>query len=261
MQSSVKIRWNSLKIEHLLVKSLHFTPEKIKYNALAVFSHGYTTQKESIFNWAQSLSLSGIPCVIFDLPGHLLSSEFEVKKFEDFTSLSHLFFLEALSLHENITKQKINSLIIGGHSLGAFLSLKALKLLNNNQYKNLFAICVGLGLPPEESIHIFKTDFFKNTLSIREQLVSNCLKSENILPWLKMEKEKIKIENKKIYMITGKDDIIAPPKHVERFIEKLKDNTENNIEINYTLLNKLAHYQPEFAAGTIKSIIIKELNK
>src|SRR5687767_14992756 len=61
----------------------------------ALISHGYTSHKDSLLNWASRLAEERIPTVLFDLPGHYLGSFNEVERFEDFAGGAHLLFERA----------------------------------------------------------------------------------------------------------------------------------------------------------------------
>ncbi len=227
----------------------------------AVFTHGYTSDKSSIFTWATRLSEVGIPTVIFDLPGHYLGNYSEVTSFESFKSEAPKLFvtaykslrqnyLEHFPLNESLIDEYDLRLVLGGHSLGALLSLKALEL---EEFKNLkkLSISVGLGMAPIKHIHLFDTPFYKSTLKIREQLVSPELRSENVFPWIKEEKEKLNLKDQRIHLITGADDVVVGDDGMER----LRDLLEKNNHVTLEKPTKLPHHEPELAASHIKKFL------
>ncbi len=162
----------------------------------AIFTHGYTSHKGDCLNWASRLVDSGVPCIIFDQPGHYLGSFNEVNSIEDFKNHVHELFGEAylrlqslMEIHEPQRRPILPStIILGGHSLGAFTAFKALELPIFNEVSKL-GIGIGIGIGQRQATHIFETAFYEKTLSIRRQLVSPSLDSKDIFSWLKNEKE------------------------------------------------------------------------
>lgn len=235
-------------------------------STFAVFSHGYTSDKSSILNWAQRLCEMGVPVALFDLPGHYLGNFSEVERFSDFTDHAHELFISAFfrlkeiyrdefPLNEHLITKDLLKLVLGGHSLGALLSLKALKDQRLNDYKKL-SVAVGLGMAPKDVVHLFDTPFYKATLKLREQLVSKELKPDNIFPWIKVEKEEFKISGQRIHLITGVDDLVVGSDGMERFMEHLK--LQGN-EVSFEKPTKLPHHEPELAASHVKKFL-KSIN-
>ena len=225
--------------------------------SVSLFTHGFTSHKGSIFNWSLRLAEEGVPSLLFDLPGHYLGGFTEVSDFESFTNNAHFMFENALevlktSLNEglgfelNMAETKV---ILGGHSLGALLSLKACELDSFNDFESTQVVAVGFGLPPQGVTHIFDTPFYKSTLAVRAQLVSDAINPDNIFPWIKEEKEALSLTHKSIYLLTGEDDVVVGKDGTER----LKDQLE--AQGNVVVLEKpakLAHHLPENAAPHIK---------
>jgi hypothetical protein len=230
--------------------------------SFAIFSHGYTADKSSILNWALRLSEVGVSCALFDLPGHYLGNFSEVVSFEDFKHTSHQLFLEAFKdlkkhylshypLNDYLLSENQFELVLGGHSLGALLALKALNLSEFELYKKR-AIGVGIGMAPKKVVHLFDTPFYKSTLMVREQLVSPELNSENVFPWIKKEKEDIILKNQTIHLITGIDDLVVGDDGMERFEARLSEL--GNI-VTTEKPTKLPHHEPQLAAGHIKKYL------
>lgn len=231
---------------------------------VAIFTHGYTSDKSSIINWPIRLTEAGVACILFDLPGHYLGNFSEVEDFEYFKNHAHELFLNAflelkkkfieeLPLHEHLLNENQLKLVLGGHSLGAMLSLKALMLPEFKKYEKL-SISVGLGMAPLNVVHIFDTPFYKATLKIREQLVSPALNPENIFPWIKEEKKVFDVHNQRIHLITGVDDMVVGEDGMERFTESLvlKNNT-----VTIEKPTKLPHHEPQLAAAHVKKYLKK----
>lgn len=229
---------------------------------VGIFTHGYTSHKGSILNWPVRLAEEGLPCILFDLPGHYLGNFSEVHDFDHFKSHGHeLFeaafnelqknFCEQYPLYEHYWSETDFQVVLGGHSLGALLALKALALARFAQFKRT-GICVGLGLPPQGVTHIFQTPFYKSTLNIRAQLVSPALAPEAVLPWIREAKERLEISGERIHMITGKDDLVVGSAGTERLAEVLR---KAGCQVSLEKPTKLPHTSPEMAAGLIKRFL------
>jgi predicted esterase len=230
----------------------------------AILTHGYTADKSSILSWPIRLTDAGVSCILFDLPGHYLGNYSEVEDFEHFKNHAHeLFhtaflslknsFQEEFPLNEHMLETDQLKLVLGGHSLGAMLSLKALTLPAFKDYQKL-SVAVGLGMAPKNVVHIFDTPFYKSTLKIREQLISPALKADNVFPWIKEEKEIIEIQDCTIHLITGIDDLVVGDDGMERFSESLilKNNT-----VTMEKPTKLPHHEPQLAATHVKKYLKK----
>lgn len=262
----MKVIKHYLHFENEKTNALIFLPDDLDSlkSTFAVFTHGYTAEKGSILTWAIRLSESGIPCILFDLPGHYLGNYSEVKNFESFKSHSHELFHDAFKalstafreeypLYEHYLDPGQLKLVLGGHSLGAMLSIKALALPQFENFTKL-SIAVGLGMAPKNVVHLFDTPFYKSTLRIREQLVSPALKPDNVFPWIKAEKENIQIENANIHLITGIDDLVVGEDGMERFAEVLIAKKNNT---TFEKPTKLPHHEPQLAAVHIKKYLKK----
>ncbi|MBC7540867.1 MAG: alpha/beta hydrolase [Bacteriovorax sp.] len=230
----------------------------------AILTHGYTADKSSIINWPIRLAEAGVSCILFDLPGHYLGNFSEVEDFEHFKNHGHELFYEAFlslkksfieefPLHENLLENDQLKLVLGGHSLGAMLSLKALMLPEFKDFQKL-SIAVGLGMAPKDVVHIFDTPFYKSTLKVREQLVSPALKPDNVFPWIKEEKQTIDVHDLTIHLITGADDLVVGNDGMERFAEVLK--AQNN-SVTTEKPAKLPHHEPQLAASYLKKYLKK----
>lgn len=233
-----------------------FLPEEIKL--LAVFCHGYTADKSSILNWATRLAEVNCAVALFDLPGHYLGNFSEVEDFDHFKNNAHKLFYSAYEelLSSSNTKASDNlKLVLGGHSLGAMLALKASKLA---EFKNLEKVIVGvgIGMAPKTVVHLFDTPFYKNTLDLRNQLVSKALHSDNVFPWIRDEKQNIDLENQRIHLITGIDDLVVGEDGMERFHQVL---VEKNNQVTMERPSRLPHHEPNLAASHIKKFL-KNIN-
>ena len=216
--------------------------------AISVFTHGYTSQKTDQLFWAQRLAKKGIDTILFDLPGHLLGEGSPVENFEDFTKYCPQLFSEALNLASIQAHEKV---ILGGHSLGALLSLKALELDELSPFKKL-TIAVGMGLELSDSPHPLEKDFFKETLAFRKNLVSPALAPAHFFPWMKAMKKNLYATNERIHLIAGEDDIIVPKNGVENLAKILEE--KNNI-VTFEKPRRLPHFEPMLAAPYLEKII------
>ncbi len=231
-------------------------------STFAILTHGYTADKSSILNWPIRLAESGVSCILFDLPGHYLGNFSEVSDFNHFKLHAHeLFytaflslksaFLEEFPLYEDKLESEQLKLVLGGHSLGAMLSLQALMLPEFKDYEKL-SISVGLGMAPKDVVHLFDTPFYKSTLKIREQLVSPELKPDNVFPWIREQKEILEVHAQRIHLITGLDDLVVGNDGMERLAENLL-NKENNVTMEKP--SKLPHHEPQLAASYVKKFL------
>lgn len=254
---SVKIKIKTIENSYFTYNAMSFIPTENIQEHWAIFTHGYTSCKKDNLTWAQRLSEAGIPCVIFDLPGHYLGSFHECNNFDHFKDFAHLCFVNAFHFLRDCLNERKNpkTLILGGHSLGALLAIKALEAAHFQEL-NLLAIGVGLGISQHQTTHLFETSFYQKTLNIRRQLVSPALDSDNIFPWIKDEKENINIKNKKILLLTGIDDVVVGKGGMQAF-EKLL--IENNNTVTSIEPQKLPHHEPSLAAPHIYHYLKKEL--
>jgi predicted esterase len=225
-----------------------------------LFTHGYTASKTDCLPWAQRLVDNGAPVVFFDLPGHYLGSFNEVTSFDSFRDHAEECFIDAYSFLESALKENgYNSVcekrIIGGHSLGAMLSLKALKLSFFDE-KDCLGICVGLGVNQSNDTHIFESSFYQKTLNIRRQLVSPALNPDKMFPWIKEEKLSVNLRGKRIHLITGQDDIVVGAGGMAALKVSLKE-LEN--DVSYNEPKRLPHHEPSMAASHINSFLRREL--
>lgn len=228
-------------------------PETGPIKSLAVFSHGYSSHKGSILNWPIRLAEEGIPTVIFDLPGHYLGSFSEVPSFEVFKKHCRFLFEQAHSKFADLAGIKPKKAILGGHSLGALLSLQAAQSEYFNQFDTTI-ICVGLGKLEVNAKHLFQSNFYKSTLNVRAQLVAKELRPDVMFPWINTAKNNIDLQNKRIHLITGADDIVVGAGGAQRMAEAL---AKLGNEVSLDLPVKLPHHLPEQAAGYIKKFLKK----
>lgn len=229
-----------------------------------VMTHGYTSDKSSIINWAIRLCEVGVSCALFDVPGHYQGNYSEVHDFNHFKSHAHELFLQAFNglvaafkeefpLNEDFTEASNMKLAFAGHSMGALLSLKAAMMNEFAPYEKRI-IGVGLGMAPKDVVHLFDTPFYKSTLKIREQLVSPELKPDNVFPWIKEEKNNLQITNQDIHLISGDDDLVVGNDGMERFMEAL---TQKGNRVTIERPSKLPHHEPQLAAAHVKKYLKK----
>lgn len=266
----MKVSKLQLNYQNQKTNALIFLPEiegenksEIK-TTFALLTHGYTADKSSILNWPIRLAEAGVSCILFDLPGHYLGNYSEVEDFEHFKNHGHeLFysaflslknsFIEKFPLHEHLLGSEELKIVLGGHSLGAMLSLKAAMLPEFSEYQKL-SIAVGLGMAPKDIVHIFDTPFFKSTLKIREQFVSHALRPENVFPWIKEEKQILAVHGLSVHLITGADDLVVGQDGMERFASFLIAESNN---VTMEKPTKLPHHEPQLAAAYVKKHLKK----
>ena len=260
---SVKVITTELSLPWFQVNALAFIPSTTSTHSIksewALFTHGYTSHKGDCLNWATRLVESGVPCLIFDQPGHYLGSFHEVSSFSDFKAHVHELFGEAFLRLQALMENNLSagqypvptSIILGGHSLGAFTSIRALEL-PVFQTMNRVAVAVGIGIGQRQATHLFETAFYEKTLSIRRQLVSPELDSKNVFGWLKHEKETMTVSNQRIHLITGEDDIVVGGGGLEAFLEVLQKNDNS---VTWEKPKKLPHHEPGAASPHLYSFL------
>lgn len=237
--------------------------EKVQ-STFALITHGYTSDKTSVMNWAIRLAEVGVSCIVFDLPGHYQGNFSEVVSFDHFKNHAHELFIEAFNtlkkffveefpLYEHMWETNDARLVFAGHSLGAMLSLKAIGLPFFASYEKR-AVCVGLGMAPVGVVHLFDTPFYKSTLRVREQLVSAALRPDNVFPWIKDEKQQLNISGQTVHLITGEDDLVVGNDGTERFMESL---LQKNNSVTMERPTKLPHHEPNLAASHVKKYLKK----
>ena len=239
------------------VEAFIFLPKKLSNsNTLAIFTHGYTSHKGSLISWGHKLANASIPALIFDLPGHYLGSFNEVESFEEFECHAHELFLAAYQQFSKICPELSNisamTTILGGHSLGALLALKALGMHEFSQCSKL-GIAVGYGLQDDYKSHTLEGPFFKDVLTTRSQLVSQELSPEKLFPWVAKSKQDLEILGHDIFLITGKDDYVVGTNG----LNNIKKLLEKDNRITTIVPPHLPHHQPELAATHIRSLLKK----
>jgi triacylglycerol esterase/lipase EstA (alpha/beta hydrolase family) len=181
------------------------------------FTHGYSTSKSSIFAWGTRLAEDGHAGVIFDLPGHLAgNTSTPLTNFEQFYRGGLDLFeqgyqrcLDFLSERQHPAFTDRCPITLGGHSLGALMSLLAQSKTSYWQDKEVKTILVGLGINPTVEVHLFDTPFFEKTMNVRRQLVDPVVDSTVIFPWIKEQKENLDITGADLYALTGEDDVVV----------------------------------------------------
>jgi predicted esterase len=99
---------------------------------------------------------------------------------------------------------------------------------------------------------VFDSQFFRDTMHFREQLVSPALKPSNVFPWIQQEQQLLSLKHQKIILISGKDDLVVS----EKSVVDLKNHLEgkNNL-VFLEMANRLSHNAPELASSLIKKLI------
>lgn len=265
--SHVQVEKIRLNHDKFIVNGLIFIPGKLnfKLDSMCIFTHGYTSSKSDLISWGTRLSESGIISVIFDLPGHYLGSFNEVDSFDDFKSYAHELF--GLAYKEGVN-YLLNStgfdqghsfkLILGGHSLGGLLALKASELIDLKDFKkDIYFICVGLGVNPSVKLHLFDSEFYQKTLNIRKQLVSSSISPDVVFPWIKDHKHNITISDSNITLLCGLDDIVVG-KGGGEYLKNILTGQKNKVELIEP--THLPHHEPGLASGHLNQIVKKLLN-
>ncbi len=260
---ATKVICTELSLPWFTVQALAFIPSVEEGHAVkkewAFFTHGYTSHKGDCLNWATRLVEVGVPCVIFDHPGHYLGSFYEANSLEEFKAHSHEIFGEAFVRMNLLMEQTLGvgqyppctSVILGGHSLGAFNCIRATELPVFKDFQRV-AVAIGSGVGQNQANHLFESAFYEKTLSIRRQLVSPALDSKEVFAWLRKDKMEITVSNQRIHIITGEDDVVVGPTGVETFKQVLEAN--GNI-VSVERPKKLPHHEPGHASPHIYSFL------
>jgi predicted esterase len=198
---------------------------------------------------------AGLPALIFDWPGHYLGGLNEVEHFEDFKNHAHELFATAWQALDGQVKTPATHAILGGHSLGALMAIKALELATFAPFKRL-AVGLGIGLNNKVETHLFDTAFYQKTLSVRRQLVSPALDSDNVFPWIREEKENLKLSGERIHLITGLDDLVVGDEGMENFASILR--AQGNVVTTFAP-TKMAHHEPTLGAPHLHAFLKEEL--
>ncbi len=260
---AAKVITLELSLPWFQVNALAFIPsiegDRDVKSEWAFFSHGYTSHKGDCLNWASRLVESGVPCLIFDQPGHYLGSFHEVSSWEDFKAHVHELFGEAFIRLQGLMETHLGvgqypspkNIILGGHSLGAYTSIRALELPVFQDYQKV-AVAVGIGIGQGQAAHLFETAFYEKTLSLRRQLVSPELDSRQVFSWIKTEKENMTVSNQRVHLITGEDDLVVGANGMTPFIEVLERN--GNV-VTWERPKRLPHHEPGIASPHIYAFL------
>ena len=245
-QVHTQVMQEQLQIEGLAVNALSFLPavqlRKDRPQVLCLFTHGYTSSISSILTWGQRFADEGYWCCLLNLPGHFLAGGAELQSFEQFCSLTPQFFHKAYEVMQ-AKMQSVDYLLMGGHSLGGLMGLKASQL-DCFQGMKKHLVAVGYGQNQEVSQHLFDSDLYAKTMNIRRQLVSAAIDSEVIFPWIRQQKEELQISGENILLLTGEDDVVVGKQGAEFLRDYLQE--KNNVDLIKP--KSLSHHRPELAA-------------
>ena len=253
----MEIKKTVINLGSFSVNGLFFIPAaktNPNFNKFAIFTHGYTSHKGDVLSWAHRMAFAGLHSAVFDLPGHYLGSFNEAYDFDEFTGKSHLLFLKAYEHLSSLTQISPELLILGGHSLGSYFSILALDIPEFSNIKRC-ASCVGTTYSQKEDKIFLESDFYHDTLKLREQLVSPGLQADQMFPWIKERISLLSTQNHKIHLITGEDDIVVTKQGTMNLYHHLK-NLGNDVTFYFP--KTLPHHRPELAASFIYSYLKKE---
>ncbi len=238
-----------LQTKHFKSDALLFVPENYNTKIAAIFTHGFTSCKTPLLSWSEKLYQTGIASLIFDLPGHYLGGASEVLDLDLFATEAPELFEEGEKLLK--LQLQVKTTALGGHSLGALL---ALKFCQKHVDKHYPIIAVGFAGPTLNGKHLYQEKVFEQMLEFRSQLVSPALHHHQVFPWIRKEKEALSLKEQTIFLLSGKDDLVAKEEDVVRLSERL--NSQGN-KVELLLSNKLPHHEPERAAPYIRDYLKK----
>lgn len=245
-----EVKKRTLEVRGMKFNALLFLPDEGKSaESVALITHGYTSQKNSILAWPARLIDEGVASVLFDLPGHYMGAYHEVSSFDEFTTHAPECFEAAwqwLLSEYPIALQK--KLVLAGHSLGALLSLLAVQneVMTKKPDWNL---CVGFGFPPKTVTHLFETPLYQKTLELRGQIVAPAISPDRMFPWIKEAKQNLNFVSHQVYLLSGEDDLVVGTTGLEELEAQLKQN--GNIVV-VEKPKRLPHHTPDLAAGHLK---------
>jgi hypothetical protein len=248
---SIDLQRTSLTLPWCEVNAFTLIPTENIKPQWAIFTHGYTANKNDCLNWAVRLAESGVPVLIYDQPGHYLGSFNDVTSLDEFKNHFHELMYEGFKKLSELVLTPCEGLILGGHSLGAMSALKAMELPAFKDQDKI-AILVGMGLNLTAETHIFDTTFYQKTLSIRKQLVSPVISPEVIFPWIRDQKKDIKITGQRIHLIVGADDVVVGKGGMDYFKNILE--TLGNTVTSYEP-GKMAHHEPQNASPHVYAFL------
>lgn len=230
---------------------------------LSVFAHGYTSHKGSLLTWASKLCDEGLPILLLDLPGHRLGHFGEVESFEQFIEFTPRLFEQGLDLLEELMLSRwqgkgLRRAVVGGHSLGGLFSLMIDFDALSSRFADVYNICVGLGLAPKETNHIFETPLFAATIQLRGQLVAPSILPEVVFPWIKNFKANFFPRGIRAHFLIGSDDVVVPGDGCQRFVNQL---LASGNEVSIETVRKLPHHQPELASSFLKKLYLEKYGK
>ncbi len=254
------INTKTIHYQKMQSNGLYFIPEKEKIkNIVAIYTHGHTSHKGSLISWGIKHLDYGIPCVLFDLPGHYLGSYNEVESLEEFSNKAPFLFEKHFEEIQTLLPElSFEHFIVGGHSLGALMALKASETPFFNERPTL-VMGVGFGSSPlhKKENHMLETPFFQRTLKVYQQFVSPALRSPEVFSWLKEEKKNLKTKNKDVYLLTGRDDLIANEEQVRHLAQQLE---KNGCRVTTQIAENLPHHTPDRASVHLMSHLKKVLS-
>lgn len=251
------IALSGIAYRNFTVQALLFIPERLDSSMpMALFTHGYTDHKGSLVNWGARMAKRGIPTLVFDLPGHYLGSFNEVASFDEFSNHAHFLFEMGARFIEERLGVNFSGVILGGHSLGALMALRAADLPYFSERLQLI-IPVGFGFGPGNGVHMLESPIYAETMKLRTQLVSPVLAPSILFPWLKKEKELLSLKGRRVHLICGENDGIIFDDGVTG-MESMLLHLGNAVTI--TRPKRLPHHLPDLAAVHVDQAVRKFFN-
>ncbi len=203
----------SFDVEKYKLAGAVFYPEKLKEkNPAILFVHGWTSEKERSYQYAEKLSELGFICMLFDMRGHG-DSEGDIKKFTIREFLDDVITAyDYLSDIEGVDRSHISAV---GSSFGGYLIAQ---LSEKRKVKSL-ALRVPADYPNE--------DFDKS-----KYLFSGS-ESPEIVAWRKLDKkpndtfalQAVSNYQGKVLIIESGNDYIVPRESVQNYINAFADES------------------------------------
>lgn len=214
----------SFKSGNLTLDAAVFYPEKIKpNNSTILFVHGWTSEKERSYQYAEALTKLGYICFLFDMRGHG-KSEGDIKAF---TIAEFLEDVDAaydyLICLDGVNKDKISVI---GSSFGGYL----ITLLSEKRSVMSLAMRVPADYPNEDFNKIKATSSHEN---------------DEIMKWRRQERqptetyalEALNKFNGDVLIIEAEFDDAVPHETIENYKNAVKDKNK----LSYVFMKGASH--------------------
>lgn len=224
----------SFKVDNLKLDATIFYPSTKKdKNPAILFVHGWTSEKERSYQYAEALSKLGFICFLFDMRGHGKSEgdikEFTIREFLDDVLAAYDYLVTV----DEVDKDNISAI---GSSFGSYL----IALLCEKRSVRNLSMRVPADYPNEE----FEQMKYKASGSYNPHIVSWRSKERN--PYETFALQALYKFNGNIQIIESEKDTIVPHQTIQNYINAITDKS------------KLTHIVIKDAPHSIKDGLFKD---